>query len=211
MNTASDHLFNVMLIGDTKVGKSGIFARTHHEANYKWGSAYKPTIGVEFNIVYQSLEDKNIRLHMWDISGHGRFNNVSRSYYRGAHGFLIVYDITNRESFEHLTKWIEGARGVVEKETEFVLLGNCCDIEEDRQVSYEEGREFAKTYGFPFFEVSARTMENIKFAVKTMAGNLVSTRMKQLSEESNNDQNKISLQRESKLKNDECIGKCNIF
>lgn len=206
MNPVYDHLFNILLIGETKTGKSNIFFRTNNAPKYKWKSVLGQTIGVEFSITYQSIGNKNCRLHLWDTSGQERFRQITSSYYRGAHGILLIYDITNRESFENLGIWIENAKRFTSEETVFVLLGNCCDMEEDRQVSYEEGRIFAQMHGIPFFEVSAKTTENIKYVVKIITRNIIfrSDGIKQQA----NDLNKVILQKESEQKKEEGSKKC---
>jgi len=206
MNPVYDHLFNVILIGDTQTGKSNIFLRTDNAPKYKWNSCLRPTIGVEFSIAYQSIGNKTARLHLWDTSGQERFRKIISSYYRGAHGIMLIYDITNRESFENIIIWLEDAKRTTPEEAVFVLVGNCCDMEEDRQVSYEEGRKFAEIHGLQFFEVSAKTTENIKYVVKIITRNIVFRRdgIKQQVD----DLNKISLQKESELKKEETSKKC---
>jgi len=205
-----DYLFNIAIIGDTTVGKSCLFMRTNQDLNFEWGSDMKPTIGVDFRVIYQDVNNKNVRLHVWDTSGHERFKNITRSYFRGAHGFLLTYDITNRESFFNIKSWLEDAKNYSSELTEYILIGNCCDLEDDRQVSYEEGREFAKSHNFPFFEVSAKTTENIKPVVKTLTEKILYSRRRRDGDLkiSNTDDCTIFLKKDSKLQKKEGSKKC---
>ncbi|CAE8632236.1 unnamed protein product, partial [Polarella glacialis] len=111
----------------------------------------------------------NIKLQCWDTAGQDRFRSIIRSYYRGAAGALLVYDITRRDSFEHVLQWLQEARSNADPELCITLVGNKCDKVADRQVSYEEGHAFAHRYGLYFLETSAVTghMVDEAFTVTT--------------------------------------------
>jgi len=124
---------------------------------------------VDFSVNYCPVEDEVAKLTIWDTAGNVRYKSVISSYFRGAHGFFLIYDITNRESFENIGKWFkdideQGSRGANK-----ILIGNKSDLEEDRQVSYEEGRLMAEKLGIKFFEVSTKNGENILFVAKLFA------------------------------------------
>merc|ERR550539_139694 len=108
------------------------------------------------------IEDRKVKLQIWDTAGQESFRSITRSYYRGAAGALLVYDITRRETFGHLTRWLEEARQNGNRNMTIMLIGNKSDLEHRRQVSTEEGQAFADKHGLMFLETSAKTAENVK-------------------------------------------------
>eukprot|EP00493_Phyllostaurus_siculus_P001396 UN01404 len=110
------------------------------------------------------IDDRQIKLQIWDTAGQESFRSITRSYYRGAAGALLVYDITRRETFNHLTRWLEEARQNGNQNMTIMLIGNKCDLEHRRQVSTEEGEAFAQKHGLMFLETSAKTAENVEEA-----------------------------------------------
>ncbi|CAG8565750.1 2458_t:CDS:2, partial [Cetraspora pellucida] len=124
--------------------------------------AHDLTIGVEFGARFVEVEGKKIKLQIWDTAGQESFRSITRSYYRGAAGALLVYDITRRETFEHLLIWLEDARQHSNSDTTIMLIGNKSDLEAKRVVSYAEGEAFARQHGLFFMETSAKTAENVE-------------------------------------------------
>jgi Ras-related protein Rab-2A len=122
------------------------------------------TIGVEFGSRMVSISDRQIKLQIWDTAGQESFRSITRSYYRGAAGALLVYDITRRETFEHLSSWLEDARQHANPNMTIMLIGNKSDVAHKRQVSREEGEEFAREHGLVFLETSAKTSDNVEEA-----------------------------------------------
>ena len=122
------------------------------------------TIGVEFGSRMVSINDRQIKLQIWDTAGQESFRSITRSYYRGAAGALLVYDITRRETFEHLSSWLEDARQHANPNMTIMLIGNKSDVAHKRQVSREEGEEFAREHGLVFLETSAKTSDNVEEA-----------------------------------------------
>ena len=110
------------------------------------------------------IEDKAVNLQVWDTAGQETFRSIGRSYYRGAAAALLVYDVTNRESFNHLSGWVREIHEFGSPETVIILVGNKIDMEDQRDVSTEEGAKFAKENGFTFIETSAKTAENVEDA-----------------------------------------------
>ena len=126
------------------------------------------TIGVEFGSRTISLDQDQIKLQIWDTAGQESFRSITRSYYRDAAGALLVYDITRRESFNHLGRWLEEARVNGNKNMTIMPIGNKSDLENRRAVSYEEGKEFADKHGLIFLETSAKSAANVEAAfIKT--------------------------------------------
>lgn len=143
------------------VGKSCIL---HQFTDHKFIPDSPHTIGVEFGTRIIDVINKKIKLQVWDTAGQERFRAVTRSYYRGAAGALLVYDITRRATYNHLTSWLTDARNLTHPNTVFMLIGNKKDLEEQRDVSYQEAQQFAEENGLLFLETSAKTGENIEEA-----------------------------------------------
>ena len=120
------------------------------------------TIGVEFGARTIQINEKNIKLQIWDTAGQESFKSITRSYYRGAAGALLVYDITRRDTFTHLTRWLEEVRQNGNPDMTIMLIGNKSDLDARRQVSTEEGERFAKEHGLIFMETSAKTAHNVE-------------------------------------------------
>lgn len=119
------------------------------------------TIGVEFGARLVHVDGKHIKLQIWDTAGQESFRSITRSYYRGAAGALLVYDITRRETFDHLASWLEDARQHANPNMTIMLVGNKADLSQRRAVSFEEGEDFAREHGLLFLETSAKTSLNV--------------------------------------------------
>jgi Ras-related protein Rab-2A len=122
------------------------------------------TIGVEFGARMITIDNRQIKLQIWDTAGQESFRSITRSYYRGAAGALLVYDITRRETFNHLTRWLEEARQNANQSMVIMLIGNKSDLDHRRQVSKEEGEQFAREHNLIFLETSAKTAANVEEA-----------------------------------------------
>ena len=140
------------------VGKSCILLQfTDNKFRYQ----HELTIGVEFGAKTIDINGKSIKIQIWDTAGQEAFQAITRTYYKGAIGALLVYDITRRETFTHATKWLDDVRTNSSKNVTVILIGNKKDLEDKRQVSYEEGEAFAKENGLMFLETSAKTAYNV--------------------------------------------------
>jgi small GTP-binding protein len=138
-----DIIFKVVLVGDSGVGKTNILLRyTKNEFNLD----SKATIGVEFFSKKFELNNYNIKAQIWDTAGQERYKSITNAYYKGAKGALVVYDITKRGSFDSIDKWIPELRNNGDSQITIILVGNKCDLKEQREVSIEEGQEKAKLY-----------------------------------------------------------------
>ncbi|CAG9327720.1 YPT1_3 [Blepharisma stoltei] len=156
-----DYLFKILLIGDSEVGKSALLLRLCDDV---YSENYTATIGVDFKIRTIQDSGKTVKLQLWDTAGQERFISITSNYYRGPHGIVIIYDITNRESFNHVNNWLQQIELYSEPNVKKFLIGNKSDLEERRVVTYEEGKNFAKSKGMNFIEVSARTSNNVEDA-----------------------------------------------
>jgi len=130
------------------------------------------TIGVEFGARMITVGDTQVKLQIWDTAGQESFRSITRSYYRGAAGALLVYDITRRDTFQHLGRWLEEAKQHAQPNMVILLIGNKNDLEHRRAVSTEEGKAFADANGLLFLETSAKTAYNVEQAFLKTAGEI---------------------------------------
>ena len=154
-----NYLFKYIIIGDSAVGKSNILLRYIHD---KFNEEFQSTIGVEFGAKNLKIEDKIYRIQIWDTAGQETFRSITRAYYKNSVCACVVYDITNKNSFNNIKSWIEDCKKVSPKTVFLILIGNKVDLEDKREVSYEEGSVYAEKNGMLFFETSAKTGKNIE-------------------------------------------------
>jgi len=161
-----DLLFKLLLIGDSGVGKTCILFRFSEDA---FNTTFISTIGIDFKIKTIELRGKKIKLQIWDTAGQERFHTITTSYYRGAMGIMLVYDITNAKSFDNIAKWLRNIDEHANEDVERMILGNKCDMEDKRVVSKERGDGIAKEHNIKFLETSAKTNINIEPAFIQLA------------------------------------------
>ena len=154
-----NYLFKYIIIGDPSVGKSNLLMKFAHN---KFTDEYQATIGVEFGAKNITFNNQIYRIQIWDTAGQENFRSITRAYYKNSVCAMVVYDITNRDSFEHIVNWIQDIRDQSPKTVLIVLVGNKIDLEDKRVVSYDEGSEFAIKNGFIFEETSAKTGQGIE-------------------------------------------------
>ncbi|MBA0768666.1 hypothetical protein Gotri_017451, partial [Gossypium trilobum] len=171
-----DYLFKAVLIGDSAVGKSNLLSRF---AKDEFRLDSKPTIGVEFAYRNVKIGDRVIKAQIWDTAGQERFRAITSSYYRGALGALLVYDITRRTTFQNVKKWMHELREFGNLEMVIVLVGNKSDLSESRQVSEEEGKKIAEMEGLFFMETSALRNLNVEEAFLRMINKIHETTISQ--------------------------------
>jgi small GTP-binding protein len=164
-----DHLFKLVLIGDSGVGKSCLLLRF---ADDTYTESHISTIGVDFKIRTIQLDGKTIKLQIWDTAGQERFRTITSSYYRGAHGIIVVYDTTDSETFEHVKTWLHEIDRYASENVNKLLVGNKSDLTSKRQVETESAKEFADSVTIPFLETSAKNATNVEDAFMTMAGEI---------------------------------------
>jgi len=152
MESTYDYLFKFIIIGDAATGKSCIL---HRFIDDKFKKESTHTIGVEFGSKVVEVGGKNVKLQIWDTAGQERFRSVTRSYYRGAAGAILVYDLTSRESYNHMVSWLNDARNLSNPDIVIILVGNKADLDEDREVTFLEASRFAQENEMMFLETSA--------------------------------------------------------
>jgi len=159
LSPGSDYSVKVVVLGDSGVGKSCLLKQF---AKGLYDDLYVSTIGVDFETKKVSLDGALIKLYLWDTAGQERFRNITRSYYRGADAVLLVYDVTDEQSFGNVRLWLQDLRNSTSRPVVTVLVGNKADLESRRVVSGEQGEVLAKELELPFFEASAKTSLNIE-------------------------------------------------
>lgn len=161
--------FKLVFLGEQSVGKTSLISRFMYDT---FDSAYQATIGIDFLSKTMYLEDRAIRLQLWDTAGQERFRSLIPSYIRDCAAAVVVYDITNRTSFQSITKWIEDVISERHQQALIIIVGNKTDLNDKRQVSTEEGEAKAKEYDALFMESSAMSGSNVKQLFKKIASNL---------------------------------------
>ena len=137
MNSEYDYLFKLLLIGDSGVGKSCLLLRF---ADDTYTESYISTIGVDFKIRTIELDGKTIKLQIWDTAGQERFRTITSSYYRGAHGIIVVFDVTDQESFNNVKQWLHEIDRYASADVKKLLVGNKCDLTTKKQVEYNAAK-----------------------------------------------------------------------
>ncbi|GAB4836392.1 Ras- protein RABC2a [Ancistrocladus abbreviatus] len=163
-----DYSFKVLLVGDSGVGKSSLLLSFISNSSVH---DLTPTIGVDFKVKLVIIGEKRLKLTIWDTAGQERFGTLISSYYRGAHGIILVYDVTRRETFSNLSKnWVKEVElHSTNSECVKILVGNKVDREHERSVTREEGIALAREHNCPYFECSAKTVENVQQCFKELA------------------------------------------
>ena len=159
-----DNLVNLkfLVIGEPGVGKSSLMLRFTEE---KFSTDILPTVGLDFRVKVMDHKGYSVKLSIWDTAGQERFKNITSAYYRGAHGVILVYDLTSRRSFENLEHWlVEEAKHNTETKTKKLVVGNKSDQKGRRRISYEEGANWAERRGFLFLETSAKNNAGVETA-----------------------------------------------
>ena len=157
-----DNLVNlkILVIGEAGVGKSSLMLRFTEE---KISTDILPTVGLDFRVKVMDHKGYSVKLSIWDTAGQERFKNITSAYYRGAHGVVLVYDLTSRRSFENLDNWLlEEAKYNSDKKTMKLVVGNKTDQKGRRKVSPEEGKNWAEQRGFIFLETSAKSSSGVE-------------------------------------------------
>ena len=157
-----ESLYKILILGDSTVGKTCFLTRY---ADNTFQENQLATLGVDYKLKNIKMEDGNIvKLQIWDTAGQDRFHSLTRNYFKGAHGIILLYDITTQSSFDNVSKWIKQIKEDASEKVVIILVGNKIDLEHKRAIPTEEGEKIAEDFGLIFFECSAKTGKNINEA-----------------------------------------------
>ena len=199
---------SLILIGDTHVGKTNFLTRY---MDNKFHEVFISTVGIEREIKGVKIDNKIYKLTIWDTAGQERFKSLPIKYYKGAKGAFVVYDITRKQSFDSVDRWINDLKAAADKKLSVIIIGNKCDLEDQRQVTKEQGEEKAKNNEVAFMETSAFSGENLDKAFEKMMNEVFKKCHEEMMSEGDLDivgpSKDISLDK-TKPKNDEKKKKC---
>lgn len=164
-DSGDDYLFKIVLLGDSGVGKSNLLARFARNEFY---SNSKSTIGVEFQTQKMEINGKEVKAQVWDTAGQERFRAVTSAYYRGAVGALVVYDISRRQTFDSVARWLHELHTHCDMNVVTILVGNKKDLRDAREVSTADGKSLAESETLFFMETSALDSSNVNAAFQTI-------------------------------------------
>ena len=164
-----------IIIGDSGVGKSSLLYRY---AEQDWNPHYIATIGVDFKILTFERQNKVVKLQLWDTAGQERFRTITHSYYRGAHSIMMVFDITNRESFDNVAVWMNDVKKFANQTAPMLLVGNKADCEQHREVPQAEAEALALSLGCKYMETSARDDKAVDAAFEHLVDQCLDQRTK---------------------------------
>ena len=153
-----DLKIRVMLIGDSNVGKTSIIKRY---CKNQFSPSYISTVGIDFETKYLKINGKMVNLQIWDTAGQERYKVLAKNYFKNSDGFIIVYDITDKKTFNNVANWITQIKESASENVKSVLLGNKSDLDQLRQVETIDGKNLADNYHFKFYETSAQKGYNI--------------------------------------------------
>ena len=162
----------VVLIGESGVGKTSIITR--YSSN-TFSSTLSPTSGANFTTRTVDINEyhQKIKFEIWDTAGQEKYKAITGAYYKGSKGALVVYDITDRDSFENLNSWLIEIEKNANKNVYKLLIGNKCDLEDKRKVTYQEGKDFATSNGMQFIETSAKADTKVKEAFELLTQEII--------------------------------------
>lgn len=172
-----DYMLKLLLVGDSSVGKSSLLWRYTEGADAdEYIDDRAATVGVDFKVKMMTMEGHSVKACLWDTAGQERFRTLTSSYYRGAQGVILVYDVTQRSSFESLENWL----GEVDRYATFpdcvkMLVGNKIDLDEQREVSRDEGMRMARAHGMLFIEASAKAAVRVGQAFEELVQKIMET------------------------------------
>eukprot|EP00700_Malawimonas_jakobiformis_P003064 EC725526.1.p1 GENE.EC725526.1~~EC725526.1.p1 ORF type:complete len:222 (+),score=16.82 EC725526.1:48-668(+) len=170
----TEHLFKIIVIGDSGVGKSSLLNRFVDD---QFSPNFIQTIGVDFKIKTMLYNQKQVRLQLWDTAGQERFKAITRAYYKGADGILIIYDVTYPPSFYHVKDWLEDIYRYSPKRACICMIGNKCDLK--RSVDLPSAQEMSKSLGLPLLETSAKDSVNVEKAFEMLVQQIMDKRARE--------------------------------
>ena len=164
-----EHSYKILLLGDSAVGKT-CFLKRYTEDTFQ--DAYLSTIGFDFKFKMVTLKNgKQVKVQLWDTAGQERFRTIAKSYYKGAHGIILIYDVSNPKTYDNIKKWLAQIKEEASSKVCIILVANKIDHEE-RVVTEEEGEKLAKSFNLKIFESSAKENINVTEAFQEVIENI---------------------------------------
>ena len=159
LNTGMDCVYKVLLLGDSTVGKTCILLKYTDKI---FQETHMMTIGLDYRLKTMTLQSgKEVKLQIWDTAGQDRFRSITKNYYKGSHGIILIYDVTSLKTFENVKSWVSQIHEEISDKVVIYLVGNKIDMDDERKVKTEEGQKLAEELGVPFVETSAKSGVNI--------------------------------------------------
>ena len=155
----NEFVYKILILGDTSVGKTCFLTRY---ADNTFQETHMSTIGIDYKLKNVQMENGKVaKLQIWDTAGQDRFRSITKNYYKGANGIVVIFSVVDKLSFINIKSWINQIKAEVDDKVTIIIVGNKIDDEENREVTTEEGEELARSFDLNFFECSAKTGENI--------------------------------------------------
>ena len=180
---------NILILGNTAVGKTSYILKYTED---EFQEMYLATVGIDFKVKVVKINNVSYRVYFYDTTGQEKYKSISLNMIKNANGIILMYDITNKVSFESIPEWIESVKNVKGSNFPMILLGNKIDEEGDRKISKEEGEKLAKNFDIDFFEISNRDGININEAGLAMINKIIEYRQKYNADYISSNSSKIS-------------------
>ena len=168
-----DMKYQLLIIGDSTVGKTSILSRF---TNGTFDSNYLATVGLDNFTKDEIIDNKTIRIKIWDTAGQERYRSLTKGFFRNADGIMLVYDVTNSDTYDNLKFWLQSIKNNMSGdmgEIPIIIIGNKIDCKDEREVNFQEAENFWKEQGYPYFETSAKTGENIEDTIKFLVKKVI--------------------------------------
>ena len=160
-NSRIDYIYKVLLLGDSTVGKTCVLLKYTDKI---FQETHMMTIGLDYRLKVMQLQSgKEVKLQIWDTAGQDRFRSITKNYYKGSHGIILIYDVTSLKTFENVKSWVSQIHEEISDKVVIYLVANKIDMDDLRKVTKEEGKKLAEELDVPFVETSAKTGENIDY------------------------------------------------
>ncbi len=161
LSTSVDCVYKVLLLGDSTVGKTCVLLKYTDKI---FQETHMMTIGLDYRLKVMQLQSgKEVKLQIWDTAGQDRFRSITKNYYKGSHGIILIYDVTSLKTFENVKSWVSQIHEEISDKVVIYLVANKIDMDDLRKVTKEEGKKLAEELDVPFVETSAKTGENIDY------------------------------------------------
>ena len=168
---SKETLYKILILGDSSVGKTCFLTRY---ADNTFQELHMSTIGIDYKLKNIQMENgRTVKLQIWDTAGQDRFRSITKNYYKGANGIIVIYSVTDKKTFNNVKNWVNQIKSEVDERVTIILVANKIDDEENREVSKEEGEEIASKLGLSFFECSAKSGVNINYTFNELVKTIV--------------------------------------